>query len=67
MDEPPQGTSAVLVVHVWRESGAADGGFRARVTLTPDVRLPGESTVVTEPAHLLSLVNEWLRRSIGDS
>ncbi|MFI0445528.1 hypothetical protein [Actinomadura sp. 6N118] len=64
MDEPPRARSAVLVVYVWLEAEAADGGFRARVTSTPDAREPGESTVVTDPAQLMELVGEWLARSL---
>jgi hypothetical protein len=59
MVEPPDGPGAVFVVRVWFESAAGDG-FRARVTQAVDPRGPGRSVVLTEPAHVVAAMEQWL-------
>jgi hypothetical protein len=54
--------AAVLVIRVWRESGAERGDLRARLTRTPDASVPGweESAAAGEEA-ILTAVRDWLR------
>jgi hypothetical protein len=58
----------VLVIRVWFEPDGAAGGFRARITVTPDV-LTGqaESQIVPSPAAVISAVETWLRSLPGPS
>ena len=54
--------ASVLVIRVWRESGAEPGDLRARLTQTRDVDEPGweESAAAGEEA-IVSAVRNWLR------
>jgi hypothetical protein len=53
--------SAVLVVRVWRESGAPVDEVRARITMTADGDQPDATEVVAARAEeILDVVRGWL-------
>lgn len=54
--------AAVLVIRVWRESGAEPGDLRARLTETLDVDEPGwEERAAAGEEAILAAVRSWLR------
>jgi hypothetical protein len=53
--------ASVLVIRVWRESGAEPGDLRARLTQTLDVDAPGwEESAAAGEAGILAAVRSWL-------
>ena len=54
--------ASVLVVRVWRESGAEPGDLHAGLTLTLDVDTPGwEESAAAGETGILAAVRDWLR------
>ena len=54
--------ASVLVIRVWRESGAGHGDLRARLTQTLDVDAPGwEESAAAGETGILAAVRDWLR------
>ncbi|HEX9776235.1 MAG TPA: hypothetical protein VGB83_11755 [Actinomycetota bacterium] len=50
----------LLIARVWRE-GSEPSGFRARITLVPDLSGAGEDVVVLgSPEAVVALVERWL-------
>jgi hypothetical protein len=53
--------ASVLVIRVWRESGAEPGDLRARLTETHDVEAPGwEQSAAAGEQNILAAVRAWL-------
>jgi hypothetical protein len=52
--------SAVLVVRLWREAGAAAGGVRGRITTTTADETRATETAVAGAEEILELVRDWL-------
>jgi hypothetical protein len=53
--------ASVLVIRVWRESGAEPGDLRARLTQTLDVDAPGwEESAAAGEEGILAAVRTWL-------
>ena len=53
--------ASVLVIRVWRESGAEPGDLRARLTQTLDVDAPGwEESAAAGGEGILAAVRTWL-------
>ncbi|HZC53881.1 MAG TPA: hypothetical protein VE441_15480 [Mycobacterium sp.] len=51
----------VLAIRVWFESQDPHAGFRARITITPDVvDDEPQTTVVTRRDDVVSVVERWL-------
>jgi len=54
--------ASVLVIRVWRESGAEPGDLRARLTQTRDVDEPGwEVSAAAGEEGILLAVRNWLQ------
>ena len=53
--------ASVLVIRVWRESGAEPGDLRARLTQTLDVAAPGwDEAAAAGEEGILAAVRSWL-------
>jgi hypothetical protein len=54
--------ASVLVIRVWRESGAEPGDLRARLRQTLDVNASGwEESAAAGEESILAAVRSWLR------